>query len=485
MQVFFSDGRKVGKAGEVVGHLSPEALAELFERRRLPAGTPVVLDDTMRPVEPLTTWFRSLALGGMRPRSLRVYAYTSLMLLNFLRSRGLELATATEADIQEFRLWRLQDAATTVDEVTWDKDGAVIGALYDHLASSGVVEGRPWRSTRRGRSLSSGTERDLRVRHMTLEQYLFFRDVGFGGLGTEAEVDAGFRGWWPHRNRAAVELALLTGMRIQEWSTLLMLEVEQLSGRGGSAQIELGACAKGGRARSVYVPGDAMAMLESFLLLERPEIVARAQRSLRRARRDLFVVTAVEAGGARVRGVFDGVSVSRPVKQIPPEVRRLMVIETGDGLDPAAVFLGWGGRMLTAGGWDRVRWRAWERLQGHAADSGAPVSPRRCWVYHDLRHTFALRLLIYLTREALRDAAEQRLPTSSLLDHMTGNPLLVVQRRLGHAQPATTYRYIRYLKDPMREVDEAFRAWSAEGGASYAQIARRLLELEDADAAAR
>ncbi|MDO0923937.1 hypothetical protein QQY24_00120 [Streptomyces sp. TG1A-8] len=69
---------------------------------------------------------------------------------------------------------------------------------------------------------------------------------------------------------------------------------------------------------------------------------------------------------------------------------------------------------------------------------------------------------------------------STLLDHVTGNPLLVVQRRLGHAHPSTTYRYIRYLKDPMREVDDAFQHVTAAGGASYIAIARSLMDLEDA-----
>jgi hypothetical protein len=66
---------------------------------------------------------------------------------------------------------------------------------------------------------------------------------------------------------------------------------------------------------------------------------------------------------------------------------------------------------------------------------------------------------------------------------MSGNPLLQVQRRLGHASPATTYRYIRYLKDPMREVDEAFRTWPVAGGASYIDMARTAMSPGDGDAA--
>jgi hypothetical protein len=37
----------------------------------------------------------------------------------------------------------------------------------------------------------------------------------------------------------------------------------------------------------------------------------------------------------------------------------------------------------------------------------------------------------------------------------------------------------------MREVYEAFRAWTAAGGATYADIARQLMAFGDGDAAQR
>lgn len=246
-----------------------------------------------------------------------------------------------------------------------------------------------------------------------------------------------------------------------------------------TADIDLAACAKGGRPRSVYVPVDAMELLEPYLMLERPEIVARAQRTLRRRAVDLFVVQRVDPDGEHVHGILRGSRTTKVVKDMSPDLRRISVRETGDGLDPLGLFIGRGAGMLSLSGWDRVRWRAWDRMRGWSGDQAAPVMPRRCWVYHDLRHTFALRLLIFLTREALNDAEVQQLPMSTLLDHMTSNPLLVVQRRLGHASPSTTYRYVRYLKEPMREVDAAFRDWTDAGGASYVDVARRLMNLEE------
>lgn len=480
MQLFFADQRKVWKVAQVAG-MSHAELSALFARRLVPTGTPILLDEAMRPVEPVSSWFRSLALERKDAKTMRAYAYSALMLLHFLLARDADLRSATETDFREFRLHRQDEAEEVISDAAWDRDWAAIESLYGFLIRTGAVTQQPWRATPKGSGLASGIQPDLRVRHMELDQYLYLRDVGFGGLAPEAGLDMSFRGWRPHRNRAACELALMTGMRIQEWSTLLLPELGLIGGRRPTfTDIDLKACAKFGRPRSVYVAPDPMELLDPYLLLERPEIVAKAQRSLRRRHRELFVVQRLEADGTKVRGVLDGLTITRTIKNMKPGLRRLAVLETGAGLDPLALFIGQGGRMLTFSAWDRIRWRAWDRLKAWSGDRHAPVLPRRCWVYHDLRHTFALRLLIFLTREALNDAEDQGLPMSTLLDHMTGNPLLVVQRRLGHAHPSTTYRYIRYLKDPMREVDDAFREWTAADGASYTAIAHSLMNLEDA-----
>ncbi|MGW2800786.1 tyrosine-type recombinase/integrase [Streptomyces sp. NPDC001269] len=447
---------------------------------KLPAGTPVLLDDAMRPIEPVSSWFRRLAWRRRRPKTMRSYAYTVVMLLGFLQARGLDLRSATESDILQFRQWRLDDADETVEDPSWDRDAAAIGQLYDFLKDIGYLPARPWRSTLQRDSLASGISQDVRVRHMEIEQYIYFRDVGFGGLMPDAGLDVTFRGWRPHRNRAAAELALLTGMRIQEWSTLLLPELGlQDSSRPRTTDVDLAACAKRKQPRSVYIPADAMELFDPYLAIERPEIVAAAQRTLRRQHQDLFVVKRIEADGRKLRGLLEGSAVTRVIKDMDPDLRRITVMETGDGLDPLSLFVGRGGKMLSLSGWDRVRWRAWDRLQAWSSHRTAPQLPRRGWVYHDLRHTFALRLLIFLTREVLGDAAAQELPMVTLLDHMTGNPLLIVQRRLGHLRPSTTYRYVRYLKDPMREVDNAFREWTVAGGASYVTIARHMMNLEE------
>jgi site-specific recombinase XerD len=114
---------------------------------------------------------------------------------------------------------------------------------------------------------------------------LFLRDVGFGGLTPDASLDPGFRGGFTHRNRAALELALLTGLRKQEWSTVLLPELGvDTSGSCTAEEFELEACAKFGRRRTAYVHRDAREMIDTYLLLERPEMVENAQAKLKRRR---------------------------------------------------------------------------------------------------------------------------------------------------------------------------------------------------------
>jgi len=102
MQLYFTDPRQLWKVGAVAG-ASYDDLRAVFEQARLAASTPILLDDSMRPVEPLSSWFRSLGQQGLDGKTMRAYAYTSLMLVNFLAARGLDLGTAAEADLLDFR----------------------------------------------------------------------------------------------------------------------------------------------------------------------------------------------------------------------------------------------------------------------------------------------------------------------------------------------------------------------------------------------
>ncbi|MFD7285404.1 hypothetical protein [Streptomyces sp. NPDC059863] len=76
---------------------------------------------------------------------------------------------------------------------------------------------------------------------------------------------------------------------------------------GRSAEFEVQACAKYGKARTIYVPEDSAASADLFCVFERPDIVRAAARTLERKAHALFVVAGVDVAGGVVRGTLDGV----------------------------------------------------------------------------------------------------------------------------------------------------------------------------------
>ncbi|MFJ5882619.1 hypothetical protein [Kitasatospora cineracea] len=483
MHLFFTNQRLVDLWPPPEGPPA-DAVRGLLEHRSILNGTPIFLDEAMRPAVPFCHWFRSLAYEQRDPATMRKYAYIARRLDGFLVGRGTDVLGATEADLVAYRRSRTELQKEPIDDSTWDTEAVVINLLFTFLVEQGYLRRKPVRVRSNGRSsLRSGTVREMQVRHMTVEQYLYFRDVGFGGQLPGAEFDEAFRGRTPHRGKAGLEFALLTGARKQEWSTLLLPEVgEGWRQPGESLEVDLQECAKYKLARKLYVPAAALESLETYFLLERAETVAKSARALARQARDLFVVDRVDIERGKLYGVYEGVRRAYTMSAMSPELRLVTVREGEVGLEPMAVFVGRGGRMLGPNSWDRLRADAWGRMRSHAAHHAAPPLPRKRWRFHDARHTYALQLLKYLMRlMSERDVERARaggLPTTA--EHMAFNPLLVVQRRLGHLRLSSTYTYLRYLEDPMNYVDDAFREWSEHDGATYAEIALRALSLEGA-----
>lgn len=71
--------------------------------------------------------------------------------------------------------------------------------------------------------------------------------------------------------------------------------------------------------------------------------------------------------------------------------------------------------------------------------------------------------------------ARARRHHTCLTGHIRHNPLLIVSRRLGHSDPATTYQYLQYTDDLVNEFEAAFRGWVGDDDATYAEIAAHAL----------
>ncbi|WP_327118750.1 hypothetical protein OG206_22175 [Streptomyces sp. NBC_01341] len=482
MDLFFVSRARVQERPELYSGVGAEAVRRL-DFRALPDRLPVIVDGQMRPVEPACSWFRYLAYLGRDPENtLRHYAYIVLRLMEFLAERGRELGTAAESDLVAYRRSRIELQDVPVGGTAWDREASVINTLLDWMVGRGLRRTSPLRAVGSSNPLSSGLSRDMDIRHLSLGQYVFFRDIGLGGQTLGGEVDRSFRGWAPNRSRAAADLGLMTGMRPQEWSTVLLPELAVGMRRAGEVvQFDLQACAKYKKHRTVFVPRDALTSVDRFLLIERPEMAEGLVRTLERRHRELLVVSEIDYARGRLRGCWQGRERQFTWSAMSPRLRRVTVHEGPAGLEPLAVFIGHGSLMLTSSSWDRIRCQAWDRMTTVRDDVLAPQIPLKRYRFHDLRHTFALRLLDFLMRRAAeRERSVVRAGMATLAEHIAFNPLLIVSRRLGHASPATTYEYLRYLEDPMAYVDAVFAQWAASDGDTYADIALRTMDVEEA-----
>lgn len=146
--------------------------------------------------------------------------------VHFLQSRGRDLLDATESDSRAYRVMRTQLQDRPVGDAAWAKEAQLLNQLYRWLVEQGHLRHRPLRMTSKGRNpLTPRVRRGMDIRHMTLAQYRYLRDVGLGGQLPNSQASNVFRGRAPIRNRAAADLALSTGMRPKEWSTVLLPEL--------------------------------------------------------------------------------------------------------------------------------------------------------------------------------------------------------------------------------------------------------------------
>ena len=466
--------------------VSGDEVAGLLDDRAIADGTPVFLDDeTMMPVEPLCSRGRSLSNAELAEGTMKEYGRIIARFADHQVRRGRDVVSATESDVRSYKRVRTALQERPVGDSAWGKESQLLDQFYGHLVDAGVLPHRPVRVGARGRNpMAPQVKQKMDIRHLTLDQYRYFRDVGLGGQRPDSTVDRSFRGWSPHRNRGASDLALGTGMRWQEWATVLLPELGIGVGhRVADVQFMLQACAKYGKARMVYVPGESMTSLDPYLLLERPEQAAASAKRLERRHRDLFVVSRIDHDSGLVYGTLEGMRQVFTMSAMGPALRRITVHETDVGLEALAVFICQGGLMPGADSWKRYRHAAWRRMVA-LADEDTPPLPRKRWRWHDLRHAYALQLLSYLERQmdgeepdAVRRRDRHR---SYLASHTRLNPLLIVSRRLGHSSPATTYEYLEYTDDRLNDFDAAFRGWVGETGseATYAEIASHAFGLE-------
>jgi hypothetical protein len=258
------------------------------------------------------------------------------------------------------------------------------------VVHSGALAQRPYFKRKSGRdALWGGPVPQLDVHPLTYRQWRFLRQVGLLGLLPDGRGDPAFRGHGRLRNAAVAELAITTGMRLREFSTLLDIEVGPPRRDGSPGEVRLEATAKYGLARTVRILHPVLRQIDLYRRTERAAAIRRAAPTLERHRAELFVVGEVDARRMRVTGRLDGRVRTFDIARMDAALRRRAVIEGAFGLEPMGLFVGRGGRML-----GRSRGQVFDAahrrsLRLAAADDLGFEMPQRFRI-HDMRHTIAI-----------------------------------------------------------------------------------------------
>ena len=267
---------------------------DIGRRPLIPERMPVLVDDDLlfedgpgapRPSVAVNQWLRELpSSGAPSPKSWEYYARVVREWMEFLAVHGVGLFESRDRLKQALGKYAEHRAAGPVAErfaaTTWAQHMSILSLFYRWAIEEGHAQAEPF-TYRTARALFNGTGREVKVNlavrrtpkpHVTVK-YLepdfaaLFLD-GLRGLGP----DDSYRGRELARNAAIGELALATGLRLQEFSYLLSWEVPPLPSRPTDAPIPFPVPAgvtKGRKFRTTWISYDALAAVRQYLELDR------------------------------------------------------------------------------------------------------------------------------------------------------------------------------------------------------------------------
>ena len=470
---------------------------DLANRPLIPERMPVLVDDDLlfedgpgapRPAVAVNRWLRELPASGCpAPGSWESYARVVKAWSEFLALHGVSLFGSRErlkAALGKYAEYRAAGpperrfAATT-----WGRHMSVLSLFYRWAMDEGYARAEPF-TYRMARALFAGTGRTARVNlavrrtpkpHVTIKYLepdftsLFLN--GLRGLAPDGGPDPHYRGRELARNAAIGELALATGMRAQEFSSLLSWEIPPLPPAPAKVPIPFpvpAAVAKGRKFRITWISYEALAAVHHYLEVDRPATTSGTAWRPPRIWGEPLLVTDPDARGGRVNGV------RRRWETLTPAERRRLVAPGGGTCILAAKA---GGGPFTA--WASLFERTADRIR-------ARYEPRFPHVFpHRLRHSFSMRTLEYLVSGHYRQAAELAKatddgtgPDPALMLYLTkADPLLVLRDLLGHSTVLTTEKYLRKL-DTTRIYRDAYEHSGFGDGQAAGTGAQREADAE-------
>jgi len=470
---------------------------DVASRPLIPERMPVLVDDDLlfedgpgapRPAVAVNRWLRELPASGCpAPGSWESYARVVKVWSEFLALHGVSLFDSRErlkAALGKYAGYRAAGpperrfAATT-----WGRHMSVLSLFYRWAMDEGYAQAEPF-TYRMARALFAGTGRTARVNlavrrtpkpHVTIKYLepdftrLFLN--GLRGLAPDGGPDPHYRGRELARNAAIGELALATGMRAQEFSSLLSWEIPPLPPAPTKVPVPFpvpAAVAKGRKFRITWISYEALAAVHHYLEVDRPATTSGTAWRPPRNWGEPLLVTDPDARGGRVNGV------RRRWETLTPAERRRLVAPGGGTCILAAKA---GGGPFTA--WASLFERTADRIR-------ARYEPRFPHVFpHRLRHSFSMRTLEYLVSGHYRQAAELAKatddgtgPDPALMLYLTkADPLLVLRDLLGHSTVLTTEKYLRKL-DTTRIYRDAYEHSGPGDGQAAGTGAQREADAE-------
>ncbi|RFU42255.1 hypothetical protein DZF91_07505 [Actinomadura logoneensis] len=458
--------RLVSVLGDPLVMRAEAVLQRAAQRRR--EGQPFLLSPSGRPDRRINEWFASVELRSLARSTWRKYATCLRVWLNFLECVDTAWDEATPSRVEDFKTWRLQDPGNDrrVRAGTVHTDLTVLKQFYGwaqrtHSVASPVVmrmlyvpgAGRVERV-----AAAPAAVRDSDVKWFDPQGYARYRDLGLLGLTGEGADDPSWRGRNPQRDAAFAEGLYGTGLRLSEWASVLDVELpfDDPARQYWTCRLA-DAVAKGGYGRRYWMPRSVLTETLSYIEGERAAAVRRARAVGRYERLDDVVVLVRVMGRRRVQvrrpsGGLETVSLD----VLAPRERGRLFWESGEGLEPVAVWLNEDGMPRAPHGWHHTFATANRRLarMGLAGFAGAP---------HMLRHSFALRWfavgrMIYGQRLAHLSSEETKDFRAEF-----GSTWSLVQTLLGHRNPQTTMAV--YL-EPFRSLEVELLLAHAEGVAA-------------------
>jgi site-specific recombinase XerD len=392
-----------------------------------------------RPDIEVLEFFRSAAFQSLAAGSQESYAPDIQLFISFLSVQDIDWRTATFEHLADYEFWRRRDPKNPehVGASTFSRDLAAIKKFYDwqqwrgNVATSPVTMGK---SSSAGDSvrkdLQPSAVRSVQLKWLTPRAYKRWRDVGLGGYRGDGRRDAPWRGRNDGRNLAFAEALWSSGLRLREAGTLVLGEIPSVGSQVRYAKARVGQAVAKGRGRDFWISTVALKNIDNYVISTRAAAVHRARREGRYdALTDIKIVDTIDKHRRVNFTNREGTKGTVPLDSLDANDRLNFYITTDRGLEPWMIWLSEAGLPMPYRTWEAIFSTANDRCQTLGVDIHCHP--------HMLRHSFALRMLVTLIyaheRKMGITPAERR-----EYRHIFGDPWVLVQTLLGHANLETT-----------------------------------------------